>query len=289
MGLVEEQRPAGTSPAVARVRGCGESWRGATPRWDKPSGGESAWLRRELARSNAPLGQAQRWRECVRAARTGEEQRPAGTSPAGAGVRAGGENWRGATPRWDKPSGGGSACERRELARSNAPLGQAQRWRECVRAARTGEEQRPAGTSPAVAGVRLTVHATTGLVPVERCSSPPHAPQYPPPRRGWSPSSDAPRHHTRPNSPPPRRGWSPSSDAPRHHTRRNLRPPRRGWSPSSDAPRHHTRPNTRRHDGAGPRRAMLSPPHPPQYPPPRVASHAIHCGFAISTPRSAFV
>ena len=119
--------------------------------------------------------------------------------------------------------------------------------------------------------------ATTGLAPVERCSSPARAPEPFPPRRGSPPSSDAPRQHappnpsrhdgarprramllasTRPPALPPRRGSSPSSDAPRQHTPPRL-PATTGLAPvercSSPA---HARPPSR-HDGARPRRAML--------------------------------
>ena len=50
--------------------------------------------------------------------------------------------------------------------------------------------------------------ATTGLVPVERCSSPAKSLANHPPRRGSSPSSDAPRQQT-PHNPPATTGLVP--------------------------------------------------------------------------------
>ncbi len=73
--------------------------------------------------------------------------------------------------------------------------------------------------------------ATTGHVPVGRCSSPPPGT---PPRRGMSPSA-----LLSPATIPP---WT---------------PPRRGMSPSSVAPRQQRPRRGRRHDGACPRWAML--------------------------------
>ncbi len=208
-------------------------WRGAALRWDKPSGGGNLHRTRAgeeqrpagtspavagictahgLARSGAPLGQAQRWREFAphtgwrgAAPTLGQAQRWREFAPH--------TGWRGARVRWDKPSGGGNlhrtrAGEERAYAgtspavagmlhRTRAggeqrPLGQAQRWREWAphtgwrgaaprwdkpsgggngHRTRAGGEQRPAGTSPAVAGIcrlvaiRFLLDLKTGLTP----------------------------------------------------------------------------------------------------------------------------
>ena len=132
--------------------------------------------------------------------------------------------------------------------------------------------------------------ATTGLVPVERCSSPARARQSLPPRRGLSPSSAAPRQHasanpsrhdgacprramllasTRPPIPPATTGLVPVERCSSPARARQSFPPRRGLSPSSDAPRQHAPAIPSRHDGACPRRAMLlastRPPNPSRH------------------------
>ena len=107
-----------------------------------------------------------------------------------------------------------------------------------------------------LASPRPQVHpATTGLVPVERCSSPARAQSFPP-RRGLSPSSAAPRQHASP-APPRHDGACPRRALLLASTRPQSFPPRRGLSPSSAAPRQHASPSPSRHDGACPRRALL--------------------------------
>ncbi len=120
--------------------------------------------------------------------------------------------------------------------------------------------------------------ATTGHVPVERCSSPATIPLGTPSRRGMSPSSDAPRQQRsrrgrRHDGACPRRALLPASNdsagdaATTGHVPVERcsspatiplgTPPRRGMSPSSVAPRQQRSHRGRRHDGACPRRALL--------------------------------
>ncbi len=80
-----------------------------------------------------------------------------------------------------------------------------------------------------------TEHATTGQVPVERCS-----PANQPPTRLPATTGQVPVERCSPPTSPQR-----------------VFPPRRGRSPSSGAPRQPAPNASSRHDGAGPRRAVL--------------------------------
>ncbi len=115
------------------------------------------------------------------------------------------------------------------------------------------------GMSPASDAPRQhtdkTGHATTGHVPVERCSSPAHG------QDGSRHDGACPRRamllaSTRTKRVTPRRGMSPSSGAPRQHMDKTVHattghvPVERCSSPAHGQ-------NGSRHDGACPRRAML--------------------------------
>ncbi len=143
-------------------------------------------------------------------------------------------------------------------------MGQAQRWRECMFAARP--KHIPATTGP----VRP--------VPVERCSSPTTTQARFPPQRGLPPLDDAPRqqppkHASRHNGARPRwamllannhpstlpatTGLAPVGRCSSPTTTQARFPPQRGLPPLGDAPRQQPPRHASRHNGARPRWAML--------------------------------
>ncbi len=153
----EEQRSTGTCPVVAKTGLAGRvgGWRGAAPRWDEPSGGGNgrgarageeqrpagtspngvdlrphAGVPRPVATSAYTASTPRRGLSpssvAPRQQRSQPGRRHNGACPRWAMLLAQRTSviWRGAAPRWDKPSGGGNR-----------------------RGARAGEEQRPAGTT----------------------------------------------------------------------------------------------------------------------------------------------